>query len=902
MNAFTRGFVSSLFRSRGAAPPDEAAHNKKSTGDSSPAFLERKNPLSPIVPLLGVDKTGLNAHQMLCSDQEVCLGKTPLAGSNPEVGGLSLPDTVIGAKENLYLRQFFSLVKAAEEVNEHSTAGHPGAAGPAEIVQFISPRAYHNPAKSQDRPMSEQLKRLKGGEVGNYHLVDIGEPEVTYENGTPSRVFRIQYRENSTSPVKALFLTEIAPDFAGGSMTEEAIADVATLMKDKPRDCMLSYRGTGRIAIMQSVMRIREQLEIHRASANAANPPPIREWLQRSIHDIEQHRPAYLSVDNEQSRQQQEAILNHLETYFKSLPVPAAASAVPAPTAPASTPQVPPPQVPPPQVPPTPVPPAPVPPAPTANARSATLDDIPVSSNKSYLTAGLMAIVETGDKARLGSSLQKSLASLKRQEMTLGVVKSLLETKTPSVLKFDNIEELAKFLDVRPEDALNTLIDLCGWRSAILDHKTYHRYARSLKLAQEDLENSKALSSNNKPSYEIKLMYKQVSRDIQSLEEKFFAAAHFKLSQVLLDVPIPKPSCLDEQGRFQLVVSRNQPSVKIKPRIKLNALVARTQEGIQRLGEERERIKLLDSAIVHTFDYFSPETTADAKKAITPKLKGFLKAYLVKANQVQQTDAALKGTGSDTASHPHHESALSFLKKFNHSIQNKFFVSSNSICLDLSRQSSNRKDGKLILQTGKGAVANNSKAKLEGLLLLEKSSTNKRGLDINDISNNYRLADDFTAHRPTRLPILHVGFEYPSIEVETAGSLTGGPKIKSKVLGGLHNFHPNAELIIKSENEIKQLKLKPKLIVVHEGNSADSGHYSTWFKTPEGRWRMKGSDDYMSSTEFAELMAPDKTCRPVYVTYEAFALSNVNLPTISERPTSGWRSKLQRPFRRNITS
>lgn len=866
-------------RSNVSLSPVSAGRTNHSVDKSLHPFLEKSNPFSPIVPLLGIEKIGLNAHQMLCSDQEVCLGKTLLAGSNPEVGGLSLPDTVIQAKENLYLRQFFSLVKAAEDVNQHSSEVYPDSIGSAEIVQFISPLAYHNPGKSQDRPISEQLKLLKGGEVEGHQLVNIGEPEVKYENGTPRRVFRIEYRENSTSPIKSLFLTEIAPDFKGGSMTEEAIADVATLMKDKPRDCMLSYRGTGRIAIMQSVMRIREQLEIHRESGNAANPPPIREWLQRSIHDIEQHRPAYLSVNNEQSRQQQEAIVNHLETYYKSLPGPAAAST-------------------------TSVPPAPVPSTstPTAPVRRATLADIPVKASSSYLSAGLMAIVDSGDRARLGSGLHKRLASLKQQEMTLGSVKGLLERKRPSVLKFDNIEELAKFLDVPPENALNTLIDLCGWRSAILDHKTYHQYQRSLKSAYEDLENSKSLSFNNKPSYDTKYIFKKLSRDIQDLEEKFFAAAHFQLSQVLLDVPIPKPNCLDEQGRFQSVVLPNQPSVKIKPEIKLDVLIAKTQEGIQRLDEERKRIKLLGSAIGSTFDYFSPRTPPEAKQAITQKIKESYVSYLSKVNQIQQTNVNSQTTGSDTISRPRHESALNFLKKFNQTVHNKFFVSSNSICIDLSQQVDNRKDGKLILQTGKGAVANNSNAKLEGLLLLEKSSTNKRGLDINDISNNYRLADDFTAHRPTRLPILHVGFEYPSIEVETAGSLTGGPKIKSKVLGGLHNFHPDAELIINSENGIKQLKLKPNLIVVHEGNSVDSGRYSTWFKTPEGRWRMKGSDDYMPSAKFAELMAPDKTRRPVYVTYEAFALSNVNLATIAEHTSSSWGSKLRGLSRRNSTS
>lgn len=197
-------------------------------------------------------------------------------------------------------QRLISLFKAAYELKLDIRGDKP-----AEIVQFISPRAFHNPGESKDDPMSGLFKSGQFIE-GVGQLISCKKFSESTEKNPPVRKFTVTYSDTAGKE-QTLMLTEIAPDFRGSLMSARSIEDTVAQLHGKSSEGMLSKQGVGRVAIMHVT------LEVKRAIDQSNDPSSLNEeWVTQqvdmAIKKLEQHRPKYLSKNNDQK--------NHLITYL----------------------------------------------------------------------------------------------------------------------------------------------------------------------------------------------------------------------------------------------------------------------------------------------------------------------------------------------------------------------------------------------------------------------------------------------------------------------------------------------------------------------------------------------------------------------------------------------------------
>ena len=197
-------------------------------------------------------------------------------------------------------QQLISLFKAAQELKSADKGNEP-----AEIVQFISPKAFHNPGKSKDEPISGLFN---SGPIieGVGQLISCKNSGESTGSSPPIRKFTVTYSDIAGKQ-QTLMLTEIAPDFRKSLMSAESIKDTVAQLPGKSSEGMLSKQGVGRVAIMHVA------LEVKRAIDQSNDPSSLNEeWVTQQVDEaikkLEQHRPKYLSKNNDQK--------NHLITYL----------------------------------------------------------------------------------------------------------------------------------------------------------------------------------------------------------------------------------------------------------------------------------------------------------------------------------------------------------------------------------------------------------------------------------------------------------------------------------------------------------------------------------------------------------------------------------------------------------
>lgn len=499
--------------------------------------------------------------------------------------------------------------------------------------------------------------------------------------------------------------------------------------------------------------------------------------------------------------------------------------------------------------------------------------------NVSSLTAGLVAIVESADKAHLKNIVKEGRAISKQRRQVLRHVYSLLTNQVPAANKFSDLQELANHLGVPKKHALNTLIGFCNWRSVILDIPEYRYFETRLSEETQRTLTSKSVVFKGESSSRAEFRRFTMQQTTEEVREKLIAAAHFDLSRRLLETPIPRPVFVSPNGDVDLPEYPNPFDSKVKAYLGKADLIAGIEEGFQRLIIESNRLKLLGSMIDRMHESFTPGHSSEELKAIRHEIKECLTEF-------------------STIHEPSDNSTLSFLHKFDRSLQSALFVTEHSLCYDLSHRITRRNEHR-VLQPGGGALLANPQTNYSGLQILGNTEGQKSIPKISDISTFSRLPNNFVMP-PHNNPLkLHVGLKYPTVEVDTASVLPGRPNMKVVTLAGLNDFNPDENLAIQSKDGRDQLTLKPKLIVLHEGTTADTGQYSTWIKTPAGDWHRKGSrDDRYSSAEMALATGPNQGFRPVFITYESVSFQSKDAFGSALRPSLRDNSILRRSFRK----
>ncbi len=209
-------------------------------------------------------------------------------------------------------QQLISLFKAAQELKSADKGDEP-----VEIVQFISPCAFYNPGKSNDQPVSGLLKSGQFIE-GVGQLIFCEKLSESTEKNPPVRKFTVTYSDTAGKEQK-LVLTEIAPDFRQSLMTADSIKDTVAQLHGKSSEGMLSKRGVGRVAIMHVALEVKRTID-QSNDPSSLNKVWVTQQVDVAIEKLEQHRPKYLSKNNDQK--------NHLITYLADV-AKARASATP---------------------------------------------------------------------------------------------------------------------------------------------------------------------------------------------------------------------------------------------------------------------------------------------------------------------------------------------------------------------------------------------------------------------------------------------------------------------------------------------------------------------------------------------------------------------------------------------
>lgn len=215
-------------------------------------------------------------------------------------GGKQFLGATVSRRAPAAPQQLISLFKAAHDLKLDIKGDDP-----AEIVQFISPCAFYNPGKSNDHPVSGLLKSGQFIE-GVGQLISCEKFSESRGSNPPMRKFTVTYSDTAGKE-QTLVLTEIAPDFRKSLMTADSIKDTVAQLDGKSSEGMLSKQGVGRVAIMHVA------LEVKRAIDQGNDPSSLNEeWVTQqvdvAIKKLEQHRPKYLSKNNDQK--------NHLITYL----------------------------------------------------------------------------------------------------------------------------------------------------------------------------------------------------------------------------------------------------------------------------------------------------------------------------------------------------------------------------------------------------------------------------------------------------------------------------------------------------------------------------------------------------------------------------------------------------------
>lgn len=233
----------------------------------------------------------------------------------------------------LSLRHVATLLQQAVELKpkdpseeaDSSTASSPSTPGSAALVQFISPRAFNNPKRSSDRPLSDLIGALlrfkdsgiqlgQGQDMGGFQLLSckmLTQATTSKRDESCTRRFEVKFKVGEPPAEYKVLLTEHAPDFRGGFMNVAAIQKAMEELQGVDPQVLLSFHGVGRTSIMHVALAVKQRI-----SSDATID--VQKCVNEEIEKVEAVRGKYLSVSARNN--QVEAIVNALKPPAASSP------------------------------------------------------------------------------------------------------------------------------------------------------------------------------------------------------------------------------------------------------------------------------------------------------------------------------------------------------------------------------------------------------------------------------------------------------------------------------------------------------------------------------------------------------------------------------------------------------